>query len=69
MNYFQPTFKLLEKTRDGTRVAKLYSPPAAPCDRVMQHDETNDRLKTDLRELLLSSDCVPLNEKRICHRG
>ena len=39
VNYFQPSFKLLEKIRDGARVIKRYSPPATPCDRVMQHDE------------------------------
>ena len=36
VNYFQPSFKLLEKIRDGARVIKRYSPPATPCDRLMQ---------------------------------
>ena len=38
VNYFQPSFKLLEKIRDGARVIKRYSPPATPCDRLMQGD-------------------------------
>ena len=36
VNYFQTSFKLREKIRDGARVIKRYSPPATPCDRVMQ---------------------------------
>ena len=43
VNYFQPSFKLLEKIRDGARVIKRYSPPATPCDRVMQHDEISGK--------------------------
>ena len=38
VNYFQPSFKLLEKIRDGAGVIKRYSPPATPCDRLMQGD-------------------------------
>ena len=35
VNYFQPSFKLVEKTRDGASVLKRYSPPATPCDRLI----------------------------------
>ena len=38
VNYFQPSFKLVEKTRHGSRVVKRYSPPATLCDQLMQHD-------------------------------
>ena len=31
VNYFQPSFKLMEKTRHGSVVIKRYSPPATPC--------------------------------------
>ena len=30
VNYFQPSFKLVEKTRDGARVTKRYDKPATP---------------------------------------
>ena len=30
VNYFQPSFKLLEKMRDGAKTIKRYSPPAPP---------------------------------------
>src|SRR6195256_3178338 len=34
VNFFQPSFKLRSKTRDGARVRKKYHPPATPCDRL-----------------------------------
>ena len=38
VNYFQTSFKLIEKTRDGATTVKHYSLPTTPCDRLMQHD-------------------------------
>ena len=60
MNYFQPSFKLLEKIRDGEKVIKRYSPPATPCDRVMQHDEISATVKKELREYRSGLDPVVL---------
>ena len=60
VNYFQPSFKLLEKVRDGARVIKRYSPPATPCDRLMQHDETSVAVKNELREYRAGLDPVAL---------
>ena len=60
VNYFQPSFKLLEKIRDGARVIKRYSPPATPCDRVMQHDEISARVKKELRQYRAGLDPVAL---------
>ena len=50
VNYFQTSFKLREKIRDGARVIKRYSPPATPCDRVMQPDEISARVKKQLSQ-------------------
>ena len=51
VNYFQPSFKLVEKTRHGSRVVvKRYSPPATPCDRLMQHDAVSVEMKAALSE-------------------
>ena len=60
VNYFQPSFKLLEKIRDGARVIKRYSPPATPCDRVMQHGEISDEVKWGLSEYRTGLDPVAL---------
>ena len=50
VNYFQPSFKLVEKTRDGASVVKRYSPPATLCDRLMQHDTVSAKLVAKLSE-------------------
>ena len=60
VNYFQPSFKLLEKVRDGAGVIKRYSPPATPCDRLMHHDETSPVVKNKLREYRVGLDPVAL---------
>ena len=60
VNYFQTSFKLREKIRDGARVIKRYSPPATPCDRVMQHDEISARVKKELGQYRAGLDPVAL---------
>ena len=37
VNFFQPSFKLASKRRDGARVSKRYHPPATPCQRLLIH--------------------------------
>ena len=60
MNYFQPSFKLVGKTRHGSRVVKRYSPPATPCDRLMQHDAVSVEMKAALSEYRVKLDPVAL---------
>ena len=60
VNYFQPSFKLVEKTRHGSRVVKRYSPPATPCDRLMRHDAVSVEMKEALREYRVKLDPVAL---------
>jgi hypothetical protein len=48
VNYFQPSFKLLQKCREGSRVKKSYRPPATPCDRLLAHDGTPREVKDSL---------------------
>ena len=50
VNFFQPSFKLIEKVRDGATTVKRYSPPATPCDRLIGHDATGNELKAELNE-------------------
>lgn len=49
VNFFQPSFKLLEKRRDGALVKKRYSSPATPHQRLM----TDSRTSTEVRNRLL----------------
>lgn len=37
VNFFQPSFKLMERTRDGARVTKRYHLPLTPFQRVSAH--------------------------------
>ena len=39
VNFFQPSFKLRQKTRVGAKVHKSYFPPATPCDRLLKNEK------------------------------
>ena len=60
VNYFQPSFKLVEKTRNGSAVIKRYSPPATPCDRALSHEAVSAEAKAILAERRATLDPVAL---------
>jgi hypothetical protein len=60
VNFFQPSFKLAEKTRVGARVTKRYHPPATPCARLLASDEIPDEMKDRLRAVLATLDPLRL---------
>ena len=60
VNFFQPSFKLREKLRDGARVTKRYFPPATPYERLLAHPEVSSTLKERLREEHAALDPVAL---------
>lgn len=60
INFFQPSFKLKTKTRDGARVSKTYHPPATPCDRLLACAYVDDVVKQRLREQFAGLDPVRL---------
>ena len=60
VNYFQPSFKLMEKTRNGSVVTKRYSPPATPCERVIQHETVGAETRARLNERRARLDPVAL---------
>jgi hypothetical protein len=55
INFFQPSFKLKSKHREGARVHKTYHPPATPYERLMKHESipaaTRERLRKTMEEL------------------
>jgi len=55
INFFQPSFKLKSKTRDGAHVHKSYHAPATPCERLLAHEQidapTKERLKAQFESL------------------
>ena len=60
VNHFQPSFQLLERTRDGGTVKKRYGTPATPCDRLLWRDDVSEELKTMLRDSRAKLDPVSL---------
>jgi len=60
VNYFQPSFKLIGKIRDGARVKKRYDKPATPCDRLLAHEAVSTEVKDALRAHRATLDPVAL---------
>lgn len=60
VNFFQPSFKLAEKHRDGARVQKRYHPPATPCQRMLADERTPDDARMQLQSLSATLDPVEL---------
>ncbi len=60
VNYFQPSFKLLEKTRDGTKVIRKYSKPMTPAERLLAHPCVSEEDKERLRREQIRLDPLVL---------
>lgn len=60
INFFQPSFKLKSKTRDGARVRKVYYAPATPCERLLAHSSVEPAIKEKLAAQFKSLDPVRL---------
>lgn len=63
VNYFQPSFKLRDKTRDGARVTRRYFKPATPCERLLAHPGVSEQAKERLRRRRADLDPVDLLKK------
>jgi hypothetical protein len=62
VNFFQPSFKLASKHRDGAKVTKRYHPPLTPCDRILQTEGVPAAAKDKLREVSAQLDPLKLLE-------
>jgi len=60
VNFFQPSFKLIAKQRDGARVRKTYSAPATPHQRPVADARTTDAVRHHLQEIYAALDPVAL---------
>ena len=63
VNFFQPSFKLAEKHRQGAQVSKRYHPPQTPCERLLQAEGLSEPAKTKLREVAGALDPLKLLEE------
>ncbi len=50
VNFFQPSFKLKEKRREGAKVIKRYHPPSTPYERALAHPKVTAAVKKRLRD-------------------
>ena len=69
VNFFQPSFKLKEKRREGAQVIKRYHPPATPYERALTHPKLPKGLKRRLRETYRTLDPVALLAEMRCCQG
>ncbi len=63
VNFFQPSFKLARKERDGAKVSKRYHPPQTPCERLLQAESIPTATNCKLREIAAELDPLKLLEE------
>jgi hypothetical protein len=54
VNFFQPSFKLKEKRREGAKVIKRYHLPSTLYERALTHPKVTAAVKKRLRERLVA---------------
>src|SRR4051812_34462206 len=70
VNFFQPSFKLAGKEREGARVRKRYHPPATPCERLLADPRTPEAVRGRVEALRATLDPVRLlNEMRAAQQA
>jgi hypothetical protein len=60
VNFFQPSFKLKEKRREGSKVIKRYHAPSTPYERALAHPHVTPAVKQQLCEQYRTLDPVAL---------
>jgi hypothetical protein len=60
VNFFQPSFKLAGKQRDGAQVRKHYHPPLTPYQRLLASAQIDETTKQHLRAQFATLDPVAL---------
>ena len=60
VNFFQPSFKLREKRREGAKIIKRYHAPATPYERALAHPALDKAIKHKLRETHRNLDPIAL---------
>jgi hypothetical protein len=60
VNFFQPSFKLLGRVRDGARIKKHYDAPTTPFQRLLNHSRVDEKVKEALRVQQVRLDPVDL---------
>src|SRR5207244_3679216 len=59
-NFFQPSFKLASKQREGSLVRRRYHLPLTPCQRLLASPYVDEVVKDQLRQRFAALDPVAL---------
>jgi hypothetical protein len=60
VNFFQPSFELKSKVREGAKVTKKYHLPATPYERLLASDRVTEPCEDRLRQVFSTLDPVDL---------
>lgn len=63
VNFFQPSMKLVEKRREGSKIIKTYDEARTPCERLLASDQVEKSVKKELRDQYATLDPVFLLEQ------
>ena len=63
INFFQPSMKLIEKKRVGSKVRKKYDSPKTPFERVLESSEVSDVVKKELTKIYESLNPAQLRKE------
>ena len=67
-NFFQPSMKLIKRTREGSRVVKTYDKPLTPYRRILASADVSDSDKSELKALYRNLNPAALNRKITKHQ-
>lgn len=60
VNYFQPSFKLLSKHRDGSKLKRIFRRPETPCDRLLADSRISEETRSSLQTIKAQLDPIEL---------
>jgi hypothetical protein len=63
VNFFQPSFQLRSKERQGAKVKKKYHPPTTPCERLLAQPAVSEATKAALRAQAAGLDPLELLQR------
>jgi len=69
VNFFQPSAKLMSKTREGSKVKKRYDEPKSPYQRVIDSAHVSQECKQKLRDQFVTLNPAELHRKILRLQG
>jgi len=63
LNYFVPTFKLVDRQEEGSRIKRIYDEPKTPLARVLSSKEVSDEKKKQLSQQMAALNPFALKKE------